>query len=419
MPGISSPGSYRYTNSLECGTQTEPVNFSTVSCQADFPLTEKEQELKVNIEIKDETATDSIDALERSKKGCPKGGWPSKKKKRNGKSTHEFTQTKMREILERSIHNKKSKFECEICLLTFKKIFKLKMHLMKVHASEIYAKEKIKTEPKNAPTDANAKENQISGEKPERKSSRIEQKDKEDKDIKKEDPSMRRFIPDNLKTETAPPAHLQKSEAESWTEGCEYFCMLCSKSFTTFGIYKHHIGDAHGLLIEDYHAKFGRVGEVINKYTCKICHQEVVHKYTNLKNHMKSSHNMTIEEYNEKHNFVKKTDGTENVEKLVKSPDPICEEMESMPVTPVFDKAAEMQDMQVDEQADDISETGSETEVGKKRWYEGCSYTCIPCNRSYDIYFSYHGHIKKIHNMSIYGEILFRLHYLTTLLMVL
>merc|ERR1719357_1830968 len=110
---------------------------------------------------------------------------------------------------------------------------------------------------------------------------------------------------------------------------------------------------------------------------------------------------MTIEEYNEKHNFVKKTEGKENVEKLVKSPDPICEEMESMPVTPVFDKAAETQDMQVDEQADDISETGSETEVGKKRWYEGCSYTCIPCNRSYDIYFSYHGHIKKIHNMSM------------------
>merc|ERR1711915_777262 len=213
VPGISSPGSYRYTNSLDCGTQTEPVNSSTVSCQADFPLTEKEQETKLNIVIGNETSTDSSDALERSKKGCPKGGWPNKKKKRNGKSTHEFTQTKMREILERSIHNKKSKFECEICLLTFKKIFKLKMHLMKVHASEIYAKEKIKSEPKNALTDATAKENQVSGEKPERKSSRIEQKDKEDKDIKKEDPSMRRFIPDNLKTETAPPAHLQKSEA--------------------------------------------------------------------------------------------------------------------------------------------------------------------------------------------------------------
>merc|ERR1712106_293703 len=300
-----------------------------------------------------------------------------------------------------SIHNKKSKFECELCLLTFKKIFKLKMHLMKVHASDIYAKAKIKAEPKYLENESDAKEQQFIFEKPERKSSRIEQKDKEDKDEKKEEPLMRRFIPQNLKTETLPPAHLQKSEAESWTEGCEYFCMLCSKSFTTFGIYKHHIGDAHGLLIEDYHAKFGRVGEVINKYTCKICHQEVVHKYTNLKNHMKSSHNMTIHEYNEKHNHVKKPDKMENDANLAKSPDPICEEMESMPATPVFDKASEVQDMQVEETCDDVSEPGSEAEVGKKRWYEGCSYTCLACNKPYEIYFSYHGHIKKIHNMSM------------------
>ena len=48
---------------------------------------------------------------------------------------------------------------------------------------------------------------------------------------------------------------------------------------------------------------------------------------------------------------------------------------------------------------EEVSETGSE--VGKKRWYEGCSYTCLACNKAYDIYFSYHGHIKKIHNMSM------------------
>jgi hypothetical protein len=39
--------------------------------------------------------------------------------------------------------------------------------------------------------------------------------------------------------------------------------------------------------------------------------------------------------------------------------------------------------------------------VGRKRWYEGCSYVCLACRRSYDIYFSYHGHIKKIHDLSM------------------
>ena len=33
-------------------------------------------------------------------------------------------------------------------------------------------------------------------------------------------------------------------EDEEWTEGCKFFCMLCSLSFTSFGVYKHHIGKA-------------------------------------------------------------------------------------------------------------------------------------------------------------------------------
>jgi len=384
-------------NSIECGTQTEPINSSSISCQVDFSSNDSDQENKFVVKLKEETDVNFSESSERSKRGCPKGGWPSRKKKRNGKSTHEFTQTKIREILERSIHNKKSKFECELCLLTFKKIFKLKMHLMKVHASDIYAKAKIKTEPKYLENKPDAKE----PERPERKSSRIENKDKDDKDEKKEELLMRRFLPQNLKSETGPPAHLQKSEAESWTEGCEYFCMLCSKSFTTFGIYKHHIGDTHGLLIEDYHAKFGRVGEVINKYTCKICHQEVVHKYTNLKVHMKSCHNLTIEEYNEKHNHVKKTDNQELDGKITQSPDPISEENDSLPANSAVDKAEEAHEMVIEDASDNVSEPGSESEAGKKRWYEGCSYTCLACNKPYDIYFSYHGHIKKIHNMSM------------------
>merc|ERR1712013_754923 len=181
-PGRSSPGSNSFMNSIECGTQTEPINSSSISCQVDFSSNDSDQENKFVVKLKEETDVNFSESSERSKRGRPKGGWPSRKKKRNGKSTHEFTQTKIREILERSIHNKKSKFECELCLLTFKKIFKLKMHLMKVHASDIYAKAKIKTEPKYLENKPDAKE----PERPERKSSRIENKDKDDKDEKKE-----------------------------------------------------------------------------------------------------------------------------------------------------------------------------------------------------------------------------------------
>ena len=46
--------------------------------------------------------------------------------------------------------------------------------------------------------------------------------------------------------------------------------MLCSNSFTSFGVYKHHIGNFHGMLIEEYRAKFGKHGEVISKITCKV-----------------------------------------------------------------------------------------------------------------------------------------------------
>merc|ERR1712154_125461 len=34
-PGRSSPGSFSYMNSLDCGTQTEPINSSSISCQVE------------------------------------------------------------------------------------------------------------------------------------------------------------------------------------------------------------------------------------------------------------------------------------------------------------------------------------------------------------------------------------------------
>jgi predicted transcriptional regulator len=73
--------------------------------------------------------------------------------------------------------------------------------------------------------------------------------------------------------------------------------MLCSRNFASFGVYKHHIGAYHGMLIEEYRAKFGKHGEVINRINCVLCKADLVHKHATIKMHLKSVHNLTILEY--------------------------------------------------------------------------------------------------------------------------
>lgn len=139
-------------------------------------------------------------STEKKKKGCPKGGWPGRNKK---KIAHEFIQGKIKKILERSMANKNSKFQCELCLMTFKKLFKLKMHLIKSHTGDIT--EQLSKEEDSKPS--------IMELMPERKSSRIEQKENKD-DISK-DSSENDLIPKHLKTESETPLHLvQQSVSE-------------------------------------------------------------------------------------------------------------------------------------------------------------------------------------------------------------
>ena len=73
--------------------------------------------------------------------------------------------------------------------------------------------------------------------------------------------------------------------------------MLCSRNFASFGVYKHHIGAHHGMLIEEYRAKFGKHGEVIHRMACALCQAELVHKHAAIKLHLRSVHNLTIVEY--------------------------------------------------------------------------------------------------------------------------
>ena len=300
--GGASPAPNGYSQrGQDCATQTEPMVTNSIAIQADFAMVEmkvdkvdkkdvkeeeemeEEQEEATMAELTTSEAPTSVGgAPEKGKRGCPKGGWPNKKnkkKKKDGSIT-----ARIRKILETAISNKKDKYSCEICQTSFKKIYKLKLHLMKDHNNEILNFTQCKPESR-APVAVKEKI-EIP---PERKSSRIGQAEGEEGVTT--DPGER----------PPAPAHLIRAEAESWTEGSEYFCMLCSQSFTAFGIYKHHIGDTHGLLIEDYRAKFGKVGEVINKYNCKLCQEDIIHKYSNIKIHLKSIHNISVADYTAKY----------------------------------------------------------------------------------------------------------------------
>ena len=338
----ASPVTRVSRTSVDTASQTEAVSTSSIACQAMVEF--KQEELQP---VKKE----DVPAVPEKRRGCPKGGWPGRKKK---KMTQEFVTNKIKEILERSSYDENNKLQCELCLLNFKKIFKLKLHLIKSHSGDI--SEKI-----NQTEDVKNTRPKILTNEPERKSSRIEQKEKDDQD--KVDMTGR-LLPEFLNADNSPPAHLQKSASESWTEGCEYFCMLCNKTFTSFAIYKHHIGDVHGLLIEDYRAKFGKVGEVIKKYECCICHQEVVHKFTTLKVHMKTVHQMSLEQYHSL--YIKPKE------------DPV--------------EAGERVEL-------------SETQTEDRLWYEGephHQYQClICCAKLAHKYSNISSHLSLIHDLSI------------------
>ena len=87
--------------------------------------------------------------------------------------------------------------------------------------------------------------------------------------------------------------------------------------------------------------------------------------------------------------------------KKAASPSPLTETSATANQSQGDDSVAAAADS-IEDSVDPVTaEAGSSSSVGRKRWYEGCSYVCLACRRSYDIYFSYHGHIKKIHDLSM------------------
>ena len=348
--------------------------------------------------VKSEEAGEAGDAIVEKRRGCPKGGWPGQQKK---KLAHAFIQAKIKKLLEKSQSGKKTKFQCEMCLLTFKKLFKLRMHLIKSHTGDIT--EQLSNNADTKPAVAELM--------PERKSSRIEQKDQ------KEEPDTQvGLIPSHLKIETETPLHLKQPESESWTEGCIYNCMLCSKSFTAFPIYKHHIGDKHNYLIEDYRAKFGKLGETINKFKCGVCHQEMIHRHSTIKTHMKSLHNMSLEDYHTQYIKSDHHDGDAVRESEKSKPwyinneggqyvCKICGQEMEWSQASILNHLDSVHQCALDDYSAKYESGNNNISQTEHKWYQGDSsdqYQCLICNGNIAHKFNnISSHLNLLHDLSI------------------
>lgn len=363
--------------SVEISTQTDTL--SSCHCQSS------------SVKLEDGTVSMETGEVVEKRRGCPKGGWPGHKKK---KQAHAFVQAKIKKLMERAMNSRNGKFKCEMCLMTFKKAFKLRMHLIKSHTSDI-------TEQLSQNADTKPAMSELL---PERKSSRIEQKE-----LKEENKfDTQNILHDHLKTENETPLHLQQNESEKWADGCVFNCMVCSGTFTSFEIYKHHIGDNHGLLIEDYRAKYGKLGETINKYTCKICQQDITHKNATIRAHMKSSHNLSLEAYHSK--YIKEEKEAEKTQPwyMASSADTqyvckICNSEMEWNQSAILNHLDSVHQCTLDDYAAKY-ESGNNN-VKRTKWYEGDNnqqYQCMICNGNIAHKFSnISSHLNLLHDLTI------------------
>ena len=128
-----------------------------------------------------------------------------------------------------------------------------------------------------------------------------------------------------------------------------------------------------------------------------------MHKNSAIKAHMKSAHNMSISEYRD--NYIL----NQNIEDGIEDRDMDVEDAEiaedaEMAEDVELTENAQLKDGRKDYEAEDEEEEEEEEEVmmkagdsdeieidegemmsngdgERRRWYEGCSYVCIPCNK--------------------------------------
>ena len=176
--------------------------------------------------------------------------------------------------------------------------------------------------------------------------------------------------------------------------------MLCSQSFTTFAIYKHHIGDKHGLLIEDYRAKFGKVGEIINKFNCELCQQDMIHKNSTIKAHMKTIHNLSLSQYHSK--FIKQQTKEEDISDL-KAETKAVSTTETSEPEPEPDSVEHIEIENTNEVSNAVENIAEPDNEMSAKWFEGDhQYQCLICNANIAHKFNnISSHLNLIHDLSI------------------
>ena len=108
-----------------------------------------------------------------------------------------------------------------------------------------------------------------------------------------------------VKTETNTTSNLPVGEIDTdcmfsndYMDECLTVCKVCDRSFK-YGNLGSHIYQTHNIRMKEYNSEYG-TPEITKKsyHECAICHETLLFIRSQLVNHIKTKHNMTISNYN-------------------------------------------------------------------------------------------------------------------------
>ena len=104
-----------------------------------------------------------------------------------------------------------------------------------------------------------------------------------------------------MKKQRVGKAHSGREEHFRWAHNAaEYKCRLCSFESKVMNTFQFHIKSSHGLPIDQYRAKYGRLAEHERKHKCKICSAPIIWRANNIISHLKLKHvnmELTLKDY--------------------------------------------------------------------------------------------------------------------------
>ena len=84
---------------------------------------------------------------------------------------------------------------------------------------------------------------------------------------------------------------LTKNQVIDWANKCEFMCGECNKTFRSFRtLTEKHILKQHKLTKATYIALHGKEMRLIAYHQCMVCHEDVIHNYDNIVEHLKEIH---------------------------------------------------------------------------------------------------------------------------------